>query len=142
MSGTYIISLSHPTWRMETPTSSVTVSLENLVIEEPYAIISYDARGLVQSSGQPIAGVEIYLTPLSTGVGMIEGCDSVESDKGVCKVVSDTNGLYYFPSLSPGQYKIVPHYQSEHSTFDVSPNQLTFEVTADTVAVEEAFTVN
>ena len=104
MSGTYTISLSHPTWKMETPTSSVTVSLENLVIEKPFAILSYDARGMVQSSGQPIAGVEIYLTPLFEGAGsVIEGCEAVQSDKGVCKVTSDTSGVYYFPSLSPGQ---------------------------------------
>lgn len=102
MSGTYTISLSHPTWKMATPTSSVTVGMENLVIEEPYAIISYDARGAVQSSGQPIAGVEIYLTPLSEKGGVIEGCEVVESDKGMCKVISDSNGVYYFPSLSPG----------------------------------------
>ena len=36
----------------------------------------------------------------------------------------------------------MPHYQSEHSTFDVSPNQLTFEVTTTTVEMSEAFTVN
>ncbi|XP_063692288.1 BOS complex subunit NOMO3-like isoform X2 [Bolinopsis microptera] len=142
-SGTYTISLSHPTWKMEIPTSSVTVGLQNLVIEEPYAVISYDARGIVHSSGQPIAGVEIYLTPLSTkGGSLVEGCEGVESERGVCKVTTDTNGLYYFPSLSPGQYKIVPHYQSEHSTFDVSPNELTFEVTTTTVEMSEAFTVN
>ena len=105
MSGTYTISLSHPTWKMETPTSSVTVNLQNLVIEEPFAIISYDAHGIVQSSGQPIAGVEIYLTPLS-GVsgGVVEGCVTVESERGMCKVVSDSNGIYYFPSLSPGKF--------------------------------------
>lgn len=42
----------------------VEVGMSNLVIEEPFKVLSYDVRGLVQSSGQPIAGMqisEIYL---------------------------------------------------------------------------------
>ena len=48
----------------------------------------------------------------------------------------------YFNCMSSGHYKIVPHYQSEHSTFDVSPSELEFQVVADTVQLDTAFTVN
>ena len=105
LSGVYAISLSHPNWKMEYPTTSISVGEENHHIAEPFAVISYDVRGSVQSDGQPIAGVEFYLTPLTPPSGdmmAIEGCDIVNSERGMCKVVSDFSGVYSFPSLAPG----------------------------------------
>jgi len=143
LSGTYVISFSHPSWKMEEPSSVIVVQMENYVIAEPFIVLTYDASGSVQSSGQPIAGVEVYLTPISGDKSQaIDGCEMVNSELGLCKVISDTNGLYHFPALTPGKYQIVPHYQSEHSTFDVSPNQLVFNVATDTVLLDTAFTVN
>ena len=103
LSGVYSISLSHPNWRMENPISSITVGVENHHIILPFVVISYDVRGSVQSEGQPIAGVEFYLKPLTPQANdVIEGCEIVKSERGVCKVVSDTSGTYFLPSLAPG----------------------------------------
>eukprot|EP00116_Pleurobrachia_bachei_P006723 sb/3466985/ len=105
LSGHYDVSVSHPKWRLENPSLGITVGKENFVIEDAFNVISYDAHGYIRSSGQPVAGVEVYITPLTDTSLALEGCEGVESDLGICKVVTNNEGLYHFPALSPAEKK-------------------------------------
>ena len=67
-----------------------------------FEVVSYNVKGSVLSSGQPIAGVEVYLTPLSRDQGshnsgsrdqQIDGCETTTSELGICKVLTHSTGM-------------------------------------------------
>ena len=74
---------------------------------------------------------------------------------GSCVAVSDDNGVFTYPSLSPGDYILViqlntlsfpfysislfpqePHYKSANSTFQVFPESVHFSIQNDSVVVK------
>lgn len=46
-----------------------------------------------------------------------------------------------FPSLSPGDYKLVPHYAGAQTKFDVQPPELSFKVSHSSVILAQDFKV-
>jgi hypothetical protein len=68
---------------------------------------------------------------------------SVKGLKPVCYVKSNKDGQFVFPSLSPGQYTLVPFYQHDSSVkIDIQPATLSFNVAHDSVTLDTTFQVN
>lgn len=59
----------------------------------------------------------------------------------MCHVLSEKNGRFTFPSVSPGDYKIVPHYAGAQTKFDVQPTELNFKVNHESVVLHQEFKI-
>lgn len=59
----------------------------------------------------------------------------------MCHVNSDENGKFTFPSVSHGDYKIVPLYAGTRTKFDVQPSELRFKVNHDSLILSQNFKV-
>jgi len=56
-------------------------------------------------------------------------------------MISDNTGRFIFPSLSPGTYKLVPHYADVQTKFDVQPSELSFKVSHSSLVLAQDFKV-
>lgn len=56
-------------------------------------------------------------------------------------MISDNTGKFVFPSLSPGEYKLIPHYAGTQTKFDVQPPELSFTVGHNSVVHSQDFKV-
>lgn len=63
------------------------------------------------------------------------------SKKQLCHVTSDNTGRFTFSSLSPADYKLVPHYADAQTKFDVQPPELSFKVSHDSMILPQDFKV-
>ncbi|XP_054268312.1 BOS complex subunit NOMO2-like [Macrosteles quadrilineatus] len=156
--GQYFVEASHERWHLSKKRSQVTVKGGNTVVPAGSLQVSgYDVSGSVTSDSEPIRGVSFVLFQPATAKRVnVIGCDSTTltgfSPSGVelkdwvpiCHVSSDTKGHFVFPSLSPGQYSVVPHYQGttqNNIKFDVHPQQLTFQVKHSSLQLPTVFQV-
>lgn len=64
-----------------------------------------------------------------------------ETKKPLCHVISDNGGRFTFPSLSPGEYRLIPHYAGAQTKFDVQPQELSFKVSHNSVLLAQDFKV-
>lgn len=55
--------------------------------------------------------------------------------------MSDKSGKFVFPSLSPGEYKLVPYYAGAQTKFDVQPPELSFKVNHSSIVLRQGFRV-
>ncbi|XP_025074789.1 nodal modulator 3 [Pogonomyrmex barbatus] len=122
----------------------VTVQEGNTELADGSLVVSgYDVSGKVTSENEPVAGVSFILF----GNGVAEKCETTpvdknfESKKPLCHVISDSAGKFVFPSLSPGDYKLVPHYAGVQTKFDVQPPELSFKVSHNSVVLAQNFKV-
>ncbi|CAK9802616.1 Nodal modulator 3 [Anthophora quadrimaculata] len=142
--GQYMLVVSHPTWMMKIDTVRVTVQEGNTELPNGSLIIfGYDVSGRVTSEEEAVSGVTFVLF----GNGVAKNCattptsEVLESRKPLCHVVSDRSGKFVFPSLSPGDYKLVPHYAGAQTKFDVQPPELSFKVNHSSVVLRQGFKV-
>lgn len=142
--GKYILVASHPTWIIKKSKVEVIVQEGNTELADGSLVVSgYDASGKVSSENDPVAGVSFILS----GNGVAERCETtpiardIESEKFLCHVTSDSSGRFIFPSLSPGDYKLVPHYAGAQTKFDVQPPELSFKVGHNSVILAQDFKV-
>ncbi|KAJ9574412.1 hypothetical protein L9F63_025943, partial [Diploptera punctata] len=89
------------------------------------------------------------VAPGSVPLTNIQGCDKspLKGFKSsgaapLCHVNSDEKGQFTFPSLPPGPYKVVPHYEGPHSIkFDVRPVEVLFTVEHKSLKIDTEFKV-
>ena len=61
----------------------------------------------------------------------------------LCHIISDGKGQFTFPSIPPGSYKVVPHYEGPHSIkFDVRPVEIAFTVKHESLKIDTEFKVS
>jgi hypothetical protein len=61
----------------------------------------------------------------------------------LCHVISNERGQFTFPSIPPGSYKVVPHYEGPHSIkFDVRPVEIDFTVEHESLKIDTEFEVS
>ncbi|OAD52229.1 Nodal modulator 1 [Eufriesea mexicana] len=142
--GQYILIASHPTWILKTDTVKVTVREGNTEVPDGSLVIyGYDVSGRVTSEEEAVSGVTFVLF----GNGTARNCATtpiskdLEYKKPLCHVVSDKGGKFVFPSLSPGEYKLVPYYAGAQTKFDVQPPELLFKVSHSSVVLHQGFKV-
>ncbi|KAK1126581.1 hypothetical protein K0M31_004211 [Melipona bicolor] len=142
--GQYVLVASHPTWMLKTDTVKVTVQEGNTELPDGSLVIyGYDVSGRVTSEEEAVSGVTFALF----GNGVARNCattpisEDLESKKPLCHVVSDKSGKFVFPSLSPGEYKLVPYYAGAQTKFDVQPPELSFKVNHSSIVLRQGFKV-
>ncbi|XP_076380819.1 uncharacterized protein LOC117223312 [Megalopta genalis] len=142
--GKYVLVASHPTWVIEKDTVRVTVREGNTELADGSLVVfGYDVSGRVTSEEEPVSGVTFLLI----GNGVAKNCATtainkeLRSRKPICHVVSDKTGKFVFPSVSPGDYKLVPYYAGGQTKFDVQPAELSFKVNHNSVALRPGFKV-
>ncbi|XP_072764167.1 BOS complex subunit NOMO3 isoform X2 [Anoplolepis gracilipes] len=142
--GKYILIASHSTWIINKSKVEVFVQEGNTEVSDGSLVVSgYDVSGKVSSENDPVAGVSFILF----GSGFAERCETTpiakdfESEKPLCHVTSDNSGRFIFPSVSPGDYKLVPHYAGAQTKFDVQPSELSFKVSHNSVILAQDFKV-
>ncbi|XP_048265268.1 uncharacterized protein LOC100649850 isoform X3 [Bombus terrestris] len=142
--GQYVLVASHPTWMLKVDTVKVTVREGNTELPDGSLVIyGYDVSGRVTSEEEAVSGVTFVLF----GNGVARNCATtpitkdLESRKPLCHVVSDKSGKFMFPSLSPGEYKLVPYYIGAQTKFDVQPPELSFKVNHSSVLLRQGFKV-
>lgn len=142
--GQYVLVASHPIWMMEKDTIRVTVREGNTELEDGSLVISgYDVSGHVTSEEEAVSGVTFVLF----GNGVAKNCATtaiskdLHSKNPLCHVVSDKSGKFVFPSLSLGEYKLVPYYASAQTKFDVQPAELSFKVNHNSIVLRQGFKV-
>ncbi|XP_012218077.1 BOS complex subunit NOMO3 isoform X2 [Linepithema humile] len=142
--GKYILVASHAKWIIKNNKVEVTVQEGNTELAENSLIVSgYDVNGKVTSENEPVIGVSFILF----GNGVAEKCETThvtkdfESKRPLCHVTSDDSGRFIFPSLSPGDYKLIPHYAGAQTKFDVQPPELSFKVSHGSVTLAQDFKV-
>ena len=62
--------------------------------------------------------------------------------KPVCVVFSDTSGIFSFPPVPPGKYRIVPSFENEKTKFTVTPATFDVDVVKSSCALKEPFTIS
>jgi hypothetical protein len=80
----------------------------------------------------------------------IQGCDKnplkgfkSSGSSPLCHVISNEKGQFTFPSIPPGSYKVVPHYEGPHSIkFDVRPVEINFTVEHKSLRIGTEFKVS
>jgi len=80
----------------------------------------------------------------------IQGCDKnplkgfkTSGSSPLCHVISNEKGQFIFPSIPPGSYKVVPHYEGPHSLkFDVRPVETDFTVGHESLKIDTVFKVS
>ncbi|XP_012278866.1 nodal modulator 3 isoform X2 [Orussus abietinus] len=141
--GKYTLIATHPVWVIEKNKVEVTVKEGNTELPERSLVISgYDVSGKVTSESEPISGVSFILF----GNGKAKNCAThpikgFEDKKPLCHAVSDKNGRFIFPSLSVGEYKIVPYYMGSQTKFVVQPTEATFKIEHDSLILPQDFKV-
>ncbi|XP_043524022.1 nodal modulator 3 isoform X2 [Frieseomelitta varia] len=142
--GQYVLVASHPTWMLKTNTVKVIVQEGNTELPDGSLVIyGYDVSGRVTSEEEAVSGVTFVLF----GNGVARNCATtpiskdLESKKPLCHVVSDKSGKFVFPSLSPGEYKLVPYYAGAQTKFDVQPPELSFKVNHSSIVLRQGFKV-
>ncbi|KAL6255181.1 hypothetical protein P5V15_013514 [Pogonomyrmex californicus] len=142
--GKYILVADHSKWILKKNKIEVTVQEGNTELADGSLVVSgYDVSGKVTSENEPVAGVSFILF----GNGVAEKCETTpvdknfESKKPLCHVISDSAGKFVFPSLSPGDYKLVPHYAGIQTKFDVQPPELSFKVSHNSIVLAQNFKV-
>ncbi|CAD1476709.1 unnamed protein product [Heterotrigona itama] len=142
--GQYVLVASHPTWMLKTDTVKVTLQEGNTELSDGSLVIyGYDVSGRVTSEEEAVSGVTFVLF----GNGVARNCattpisEDLESKKPLCHVVSDKSGKFVFPSLSPGEYKLVPYYAGAQTKFDVQPPELSFKVNHSSIILRQGFKV-
>lgn len=142
--GQYVLIASHTIWMFKTNTVRVTVREGNTELPDDSLIIfGYDVSGRVTSEEEAVSGVTFVLF----GNGVAKNCATtpinkdLESRKPLCHVVSDKSGKFVFPSLSPGEYNLVPYYTGAQTKFDVQPPELSFKVSHGSVVLRQGFKV-
>ncbi|CAE1283136.1 Nodal modulator 3,Nodal modulator 1,Nodal modulator 2 [Acanthosepion pharaonis] len=147
MPGDYIIKAYHDTWKFERPEATVTVTLDNGIVANDIVVAGYDVSGRVFSEGEPIKGVHFLLYSETVKPQDVTLCDTSPVkglktvDASICHVSSREDGIFSFPSLSPGEYHLVPFYKGEHITFDVVPEKITFHVEHNSIHLPKEFQV-
>ncbi|KAG8188601.1 hypothetical protein JTE90_005956 [Oedothorax gibbosus] len=146
--GTYTVEASHPIWMFEKSSETIKITDDNLKTENKIIIAGFDVSGYVFSDGQPIQGVHFLLfskkstTPLlKCNQEKVKGFSQAQELPYLCHVTSAQDGKFVFPSLPPGNYKLVPFYKGEHIEFDVSPPKLDFVVGQGSVRIADNFQV-
>ncbi|KFM75821.1 Nodal modulator 3, partial [Stegodyphus mimosarum] len=146
--GKYTIEASHKVWIFDEQKEVIHVTNDNLKTENKIVIAGYDVLGFVYSDGEPIQGVHFLLfsktkinNPVNCSMDRVKGFSQKYSIPYVCYVTSSEDGKFTFPSLPPGTYKLVPFYKGEHIEFDVSPPEMDFMVTKDSLKIEDNFQV-
>ncbi|EFN79110.1 nodal modulator 3 isoform X2 [Harpegnathos saltator] len=142
--GKYVLVATHSKWIIRESTVEVTVQEGNTELPDGSLVVSgYDVNGKVTSENEPVAGVSFILF----GDGVAKNCDTTpvnkdfESKKPLCHVISDQGGRFVFPSLSPGEYKLIPYYAGAQTKFDVQPQELAFKVSHSSVLLAQDFKV-
>ncbi|KAK0090897.1 hypothetical protein PV325_000063 [Microctonus aethiopoides] len=141
--GKYILIASHSSWIFVKNTVEVTVKEGNTELaDNSLVIFGFDVSGKVISEDEPISGVSFLLF----GNGKAKNCDTTpikgfEVDNYLCHVKSDKTGKFIFPALSNGEYKLIPHYASAQTKFDVQPSELTVKVHQNSVILQQNFKV-
>ncbi|TGZ54225.1 Nodal modulator 2 [Temnothorax longispinosus] len=142
--GKYILAAHHSKWILKENKVEVIVREGNTELADgSLVVLGYDVSGKVTSENEPVAGVSFILF----GNGVAEKCETTpvdknfESKKPLCHVTSDNTGRFIFPSLSPGDYKLVPHYAGAQTKFDVQPPELSFKVGHGSVVLAQDFKV-
>ncbi|GIY27842.1 nodal modulator 2 [Caerostris extrusa] len=147
--GKYIIEASHKSWNFEKSSEEIFINSDNLKTNNDIIVAGYDVSGFVFSDGQPIQGVNFLVFSKKKLTAIPLGCDP-EKVKGfsqtielpyLCHVTSTPDGKFLFPSLPSGDYKLIPFYKGEHIEFDVSPPELDFTVSENSVLISENFQV-
>ena len=141
------VTASHPTWVFEKNLAKVSMTGDNGHAED-LVIAGYDVQGEVTQAGSdPMPGVSVLLygvTKLKAGQCPDNTKTEVAAPPGLsqlCQVKTDRRGRFVFPVLPPGQYQLVPHYQTAHTKFEVSPSSVDLQVTSGSVVVSPAFTI-
>ncbi|XP_058808695.1 BOS complex subunit NOMO1 [Phymastichus coffea] len=146
--GKYILVTSHPTWVMEKHSTIVTVREGNTELKDgELSVFGFDVNGLVTTTDkEPVANVTLLLYTANNGRARgcsphpVEGFGFKAFDhiaKPICFVITDNNGRFYFPALSPGEYIVYPFYASLKTTFEVSPSELKFTVGHNSLILQE-----
>ncbi|PON61743.1 Glucoamylase, starch-binding [Parasponia andersonii] len=142
--GEYELRASHPDLEVETRGSKeVKLGFGNGIVDDIFFVPGYDIRGFVVSQGNPILGVQIYLTSddvvevdCPQGSGTAPG-----TTKALCHAVSDAQGMFVFKSVPCGNYRLVPYYKGENTVFDILPPVTSVTVTHQHVMVPQKFQV-
>ncbi|XP_057699826.1 BOS complex subunit NOMO1 [Corythoichthys intestinalis] len=148
--GTYDIIASHPSWILEQSATTVHISTANGLAADHLVVGGYDVSGEVRSDGEPMKEVTFLLYSATVKRENVKGCNfsPVEgADSGdssliyLCNALSREDGTFTFPSLSSGEYTVVPFYRGERITFDVSPSRMSFKVEHNSLTLEPIFRV-
>lgn len=145
--GKYSIEAFHDVWLFDESSESIVVA-DNIKTANKIIVAGYDVSGFVFSDGQPIQGVHFLLFS-ETSASIPKGCnpDKVKGFNSnikqfyLCHITSSSSGKFTFPSLPPGEYKLIPFYKGEHIEFDVSPPEMDFAVEGNSVFIEKNFQV-
>ncbi|XP_049779932.1 nodal modulator 3 [Schistocerca cancellata] len=149
--GQYIIKASHPKWKMVQDIVQVQVTKGNADVGDRSLVVAgYDVSGSVTSDDEPIKGVSFVLFHTEEGKPppAVTDCNKSplpgfrSSSTPLCHVTSDDHGTFLFPSIPPGKYRVVPHYEGPHSIkFDVRPIHVDFTVSHDSLKIKKPFQV-
>jgi hypothetical protein len=146
--GSYTLKVSHPHWTFSQPEVKINVGWGNWNIREDFVVIGYQVSGsVVAQDNDPVPGVSFLLFPVGPPPATPLHCSPVTSnfaDEGVkplCEARSDEQGIYTFSNISCGNYLIKPFYQSEHTTFDLYPQNQPVFVSQGDVEVAQPFHV-
>lgn len=150
--GKYIISASHPDWKLEPAQMTHTLGPGTTQLSKSFAVTGYTVSGSVTSRSGPVAGVQVTL--LSSDVeaagcsashppGRVEviNLEAALSTTALCSVISGTDGQYSFPGVPCGQYMLQATHPDTDSRFEIEPNSQEVSVGHRNAAAPEAFVV-
>jgi len=143
--GEYVVTASHPTWKLGVASVPVIVTKETGNAGASLSVKGYDLSGSVTSDGEPIREVHFLLYSKTVKAEAVSGCDTSKltgvAEQPLCHVKSQENGKFVFAALPHGSYILVPFYKGDNIKFDVVPPQVSVDISHDSVLIEEPFQV-
>lgn len=119
----------------------------NVEVETPFVVAGYTVVGSVlDENDKATSGVDVYLSSETIKSADCNAPSTIPAavkglGKILCVAKSNSNGEYEFASVPVGDYHLVPHYNSAHTTFHVAPESTPLKVSNGDVTVETPFKV-
>ncbi|XP_071958436.1 BOS complex subunit NOMO1-like [Antedon mediterranea] len=147
--GEYIVTATHPVWKFEKHSTTITVDKDTVVLSDALIIAGYDVRGQVSSEGEMVPNVKFVLLSDTMKPQDVSDCQKKApagfqnsgSKTFLCHVQSDASGLFIFPSMPTGKYSVVPFYRSDLTTFDLTPANLDITVGHSSLKLSTPFKI-
>ncbi|KAG8238421.1 hypothetical protein J437_LFUL002878, partial [Ladona fulva] len=127
--GNYLLSASHPKWKLSRPHAPVSVIGDNGDSGSALAVAGYEVKGRVLAGGEPVPGVLLIIHHLSLP------SDSPSS------TISDARGVFTFSTVTPGRHRIAPQRGEDDIRLDIRPLAMEVEVAHGDLAIPTAFEV-
>eukprot|EP01006_Ploeotia_vitrea_P037616 TRINITY_DN66156_c2_g3_i1.p1 TRINITY_DN66156_c2_g3~~TRINITY_DN66156_c2_g3_i1.p1 ORF type:complete len:1282 (+),score=733.03 TRINITY_DN66156_c2_g3_i1:3-3848(+) len=145
--GNYRVVASHAQWSVQPAERAVTVEFGNSQVADPFVVQGYELSGSVQSFGEPVGDVDVFLSLLTdtdadqAALSGLKCSNNNGNDNVLCSTRSDKQGRFSFAGVPCGELALSTRYERKHTSFSLAPAEAVVSVQHGDTAMDAAFQV-